>query len=134
MNFKEWITKSYKTIVVGIGIMGTLGVIWTTSTTVYSAGEEIKNVKKDVQDVKANQLQSINVINAHLEAQTKRMDLQMDAIRLQLLTDTENNLDIAIQTKENKGKSAKELKKTKEKIVKEKNEVLNKILNQSKNQ
>ena len=132
MKFKEWITKSYKTIVVGIGVVGTLGVIWTTSTTVYSAGEEIKNVKKNVLEVKESQLQSIKAINDHMEAQTKRMDLQMDAIRLQLLTDTENNIDVAIQSREAKGKSSKELKKTKEKIVKEKEEVLNKILNKTK--
>ena len=118
MNIKKWIIDSYKFIVVGVGVLGILGVVSTTAITVYSAQQDIKNIKE-------TQVKSFEQIN-------KNMELQFNTMRLQILTDQENSVDMAIQNRTAKHKDTKKLQDIKNKIEKEKSETLNKILDQTK--
>ena len=122
---KEWIKNSWKLLISILGVIAIIGTISTGAIKVYSAQEEIKSVKKDIADVKTNQIEAYKSIS-------KNLDQQFNAMRLQILTDQENQLDLTIQNNKAKGKDTNILKKVKDKVTKEKTETLNKILDNSK--
>jgi hypothetical protein len=125
MTFKEWIVNSYKTVVIIVGALSLIGGIYGVAVTVNAANNEIQTVKKDVQDVKVGQTE-------YQKNVSKTLELQYNTMRLQILQDQENNLDIQIEGKSSKGKDTTKLKEQKTKVQQQKEETLNKILEKSK--